>query len=298
MKNSKIEEWVVISGKGGTGKTSITASLASLAAEQCASQPRSILADCDVDAADLHLLLSPEVKERHLFVSGHEAIIDEERCTGCGICEEYCRFNAVDRLENGKYRVNLLACEGCGVCVRFCPVQAIRFEPCECGEWYLSETRYGAMVHARLKAGAENSGRLVSQVRREAKELAEKQGADLIIVDGPPGIGCPVIATLTGATRVLIVTEPTLSGAHDLLRVLELTRHFSIPATVCVNKWDINPDQTAKIERAAEEAGATLAGRVSYDSAVVEAQVAGKSIVEVESRAAEELKQIWTTLTE
>lgn len=226
----KMQELVVISGKGGTGKTSFLASFAVLAAD-------AVIADCDVDAANLHLVLSPQIKKRVEFRSGHEAVIRTKDCQECGKCMELCRFNAVPK--NGTkpaYRIDPLACEGCGVCVRFCPAQAIDFPERSCGEWFVSETRCGPLVHAKLGVASENSGKLVSTVRQQAKQLAEETGKNLVLADGPPGIGCPVIASITGATAVLIVTEPTLSGEHDLLRVFSLARHFDLPTYVCVNK--------------------------------------------------------------
>ena len=234
-----MKELVVISGKGGTGKTSITASFAVLA-------DRPVIADCDVDASDLHLVLSPQIKECHEFRSGHEAVIRQDDCIGCGECLSHCRFKAVQVSgkpgQRAQFFIDPVSCEGCGVCVRFCPEHAIDFPERLCGEWMISETRCGPMVHARLGTAAENSGKLVSTVRREAKRIAKENNSPLIITDGPPGIGCPVIASVTGASLVLAVTEPTVSGEHDLKRVLSLARHFSIPALVCVNKWDINPE--------------------------------------------------------
>ncbi|MGB7629601.1 MAG: ATP-binding protein, partial [Candidatus Deferrimicrobium sp.] len=225
-----MKELVIISGKGGTGKTSLTASFVVLA-------DRPVIADCDVDAADLHLVLSPRINERHEFRSGHEAVIRQDDCNGCGTCLADCRFDAVrmngKAAGNATFVIDPVACEGCGVCIRFCPEKAIDFPERPCGEWMISETRCGPMVHARLGVGAENSGKLVSTVRREARRIAEEEHRFLVIVDGPPGIGCPVIASVTGATHVLAVTEPTVSGEHDLERVLSLTRHFSIPAAVC-----------------------------------------------------------------
>lgn len=286
-----IKELVVISGKGGTGKTSVTASFAVLAAG------RAVLADCDVDAADLHLVLTPQVVARHEFKSGREAVIQQEGCTGCGICGELCRFAAPRYVKRpfGKaiYEIDPVACEGCGVCVRFCPSKAIDFPERLCGEWMLSETRCGPMVHACLHAAAENSGKLVATVRREARRVAEAQGVPLIITDGPPGIGCPVIASVTGAAKVLAVTEPTVSGEHDLVRVLQLARHFEIPAVVCVNKWDINPEVAARIERKAESLGAGCVGRIRYDKAVTAAQIEQKAVVEIESAAGDDVRQIW-----
>lgn len=284
-----MQELVVISGKGGTGKTSVAASLAVLAG-------RTVMADCDVDAADLHLVLSPGIMESHEFISGHEAVIDEKKCNGCGICLANCRFAAVhvDHAANGPsgFRVDPLACEGCGVCVRFCPEKAIAFPERRCGEWMISDTRCGPMVHARLGAGAENSGKLVSIVRREARRIAGEQQIPRILVDGPPGIGCPVIAAVTGATRVLVVTEPTVSGEHDLGRVLSLTRHFGIPAAVCVNKWDLNPAVTERIEEQARRKGALVAGRIRYDPAVTRAQIQELAVVEIDSPSAADIRQI------
>ncbi|MCU0577817.1 MAG: ATP-binding protein, partial [Desulfobacterota bacterium] len=254
-----MRELVVISGKGGTGKTSLAASLASLAGNP-------VIADCDVDAADLHLLLRPQEIERHEFISGREAVIRATDCTGCGICQGLCRFGAISLRQDGEdagtYHVDPVSCEGCGVCVHFCPEKAIDFPERSCGHWMISQTRCGPMVHARLGIAAENSGKLVSMVRKEARRIAEEQGRSMIIVDGPPGIGCPVIASLGGASMVLIVTEPTVSGEHDLERVLALAKHFEVPVMVCVNKWDLNPSMTERIEEQARKAGARLAGRI------------------------------------
>lgn len=330
-----MKELVVISGKGGTGKTSLAASFAVLA-------DRPVIADCDVDAADLHLVLSPRVKERHEFRSGHEAVIRQDDCTGCGACLAHCRFGAVltpavqdewrmsgrtrmscsdcayckrscDLRTNAiigemrqalgetrpaAYAIDPIACEGCGVCVRFCPENAIDFPERLSGEWMVSETRCGPMVHARLGVAAENSGKLVSLVRREARRIAESENQHLIIVDGPPGIGCPVIASVTGATLVLAVTEPTVSGEHDLERVLSLTRHFDIPAAVCVNKWDLNPEMTGRIEDKARKAGARIVGRIRYDRAVTLAQMRGLAVVETEAPCIEDIQHVWNELSQ
>lgn len=288
-----MKEIVIISGKGGTGKTSITASFAVLAGP-------AVVADCDVDAADLHLVLSPSVRERHEFRSGHEAVIRPEECTGCGVCRASCRFGAVlldgGPKEGAGYSIDPVACEGCGVCVRFCPENAIDFRERLCGEWMVSETRCGPMVHARLGVAAENSGKLVSTVRREARRIAEEKGHGLVLVDGPPGIGCPVIASVTGASQVLVVTEPTVSGEHDLERVLSLARHFGIPAWVCVNKWDLNGDVAERIEEGAIRRGARVAGRIRYDPAVTRAQIEEKAVVETDASSAGDLRQVWTRL--
>ena len=267
-----MRELVVISGKGGTGKTSLVASFAALC-------DGAVLADCDVDAADLHLLLAPEVQERHTFTSGREAVVRQADCTGCGECAEVCRFDAVQTAD-GVCSVDPTACEGCGVCVRFCPAGAIDFPERDCGEWFVSATRFGPLVHARLGIAAENSGKLVTIVRNRAREMAGGRGEGLVLVDGPPGVGCPVIASVTGADAVLVVAEPTLSGEHDLRRVLELARHFGVPAAVCVNKWDVNPSMADRIERVAAGAGAAAAGRIPYDRAFTEALVQGRTLVE------------------
>jgi MinD superfamily P-loop ATPase len=288
-----IRELVVISGKGGTGKTSLAASFALLA-------ERPVVADCDVDAADLHLILSPEVRERHEFRSGREAVIRQEACIRCGACRELCRYDAV--MANGRrggettYAIDAFSCEGCGVCVRFCPAKAIDFPERVCGEWMVSVTRAGPMVHARLGIAAENSGKLVSTVRREARRIAEADGRALVIVDGPPGIGCPVIASITGASLVVVVTEPTVSGEHDLERVLALARHFAIPAVVCVNKWDLNPAMTEHIEEKATLAGARPAGRIRYDPAFTLAQTRELAVVETDAPAAGDVRQLWEQL--
>jgi MinD superfamily P-loop ATPase len=288
-----MKELVIISGKGGTGKTSVTACFAVLA--DC-----PVVCDCDVDAADLHLVLEPDIRVRHEFESGNEAIIRQNDCTSCGVCAELCRFGALKTRQDGEgnivYSIDPISCEGCGVCVRFCPVNAIDFPERHCGQWFVSDTRCGPMVHARLGVAAENSGKLVSTVRREARHLADEENYKIVIVDGPPGIGCPVIASLTGATQVLIVTEPTVSGEHDLERVLSLARHFQIPASVCVNKWDLNADMTGKIEDKARKAGASVAGRIRYDPAVTRAQIQKKAVVEIDAPSADDIRQLWNKL--
>jgi MinD superfamily P-loop ATPase len=284
-----MKELVIISGKGGTGKTSVTGSFAALA-------KNAVMADCDVDAADLHLLLKPDVREEHDFYSGHEAVIREADCTGCGLCAELCRFDAVIP-KNGIFCIDPVACEGCGVCVKFCPAEAIDFPDALCGKWFVSKTRHGRMVHARLGIAAENSGKLVSTVRKQAAQVAAALEAEWLLIDGPPGTGCPVIASITGAGAVLIVTEPTLSGEHDLLRVLELTRHFEIPAFISVNKWDINPEMTERIEGAAAKAGATVLERIPYDASITKAQIQGLSVVEYnDGPAATAIKNLWEKL--
>jgi MinD superfamily P-loop ATPase len=280
-----MRELVVLSGKGGTGKTSVLASLAVLAG-------RAVLADCDVDAADLHLVLQPEVRQREPFYAGHEAVLHSEWCTACGSCASLCRAGAI-RAENGRYVVEPLLCEGCGLCVRICPAGAIDFPARLAGELYVSETRFGPLVHARLEPGGESSGKLVTRVRQKARRLAADQGEAWVLVDGPPGIGCPVIASLTEATAVLAVAEPTPSGRHDLERLLELCRHFHVAAVVCVNKWDLHPELTVDIEALAETQGARVLGRIPYDLTVTAAQIEGRPVVELGGPAAEAITDLW-----
>ncbi len=290
------KEIVVISGKGGTGKTSIAAAFAALA-------ENAVLADCDVDAADLHLILHPQIRETHDFSGGKLARIRSDACVGCGRCAEVCHFDAVALIGGGNdvvaktYAVDPVACEGCGVCVHFCPVKAIDFEEAINGQWFVSDTRFGPMVHAKLGIAEENSGKLVSLIRKETKRLASEQRRSLMIVDGSPGIGCPVIASISGADLVLVVTEPTLSGEHDLQRVVDLADHFSIPAMVCVNKWDINPEITERIEAAAGERNLKTAGRIAYDANVTKAQVAGKAIPEYgETPLKDQVTALWAAV--
>ncbi len=288
-----MKEIVVISGKGGTGKTSLTASLASL-------NGKSVIADCDVDASDLHLVLSPVIERQEIFKSGHEAVIRKDDCLGCGTCEEKCRFHAVREIRRygrqSLFTIDPLSCEGCGVCVRFCPGEAIDFPERVCGQWMVSETRYGPMVHARLAMGAENSGKLVSTVKNEARRIAEERKLPRIIVDGPPGIACPVIASITGASLALVVVEPTLSGIHDMGRVLELTKHFNIPTLVIINKWELNPRLAGEVERDALSAGVSFAGKIGYDSSVTAAQIKGIPVVEYGGAAARDIRKIWRNI--
>lgn len=283
-----IRELVILSGKGGTGKTSLTAAFASLA-------PNSLLCDADVDAADLHLLIRPEILRTEPFMGGCLARIREQDCTGCGRCLELCRFGAVRK----DFTVDPLACEGCGVCVDLCPEKAIDFPVQQCGKWFCSSTRFGPMVHARLGIAEENSGKLVSLVRQEAMKLAEEQDRQLILTDGPPGIGCPVIAAIGGATALVLVVEPTLSGLHDMQRVTRLAAHFRVPAMVCVNKYDLNLEITAEIEAYAREKKMTVLGHIPFDPVFVEAMIASQNILEYapRSKAAEAVKRIWAELT-
>jgi MinD superfamily P-loop ATPase len=290
-----MKEIVIISGKGGTGKTSIAASFASLAAGN------AVFADCDVDAADLHLILKPTVRQRTEFRSGHRATIKPTMCTGCGKCIELCRFGAIaKRKGDDKHsEIDPVTCEGCGVCVRFCPSHAIDFNEEVCGEWFISNTRLGPMVHAKLGIAAENSGKLVTLVRNAAKKVAQERTLDYVIIDGSPGIGCPVIASLTASDLALIVTEPTVSGDHDLRRIAQLTKRLGIPAMVCVNKWDINPQKTEEIKTFSQSQGLAFAGLVRYDRIATTAQRSEKSIVEFpESEMASDIKSLWNKIKE
>ena len=285
-----MKEIVIISGKGGTGKTSLTAAFASLSSN-------AVFADCDVDAADLHLILNPDVVTVHEFISGCEAVISAELCSACGKCSSLCRFDALTKDQRtGKYSVKIAGCEGCGVCVTHCPVNAISFPERRCGEWYESQTRFGKMVHAKLDIGAENSGKLVSVVRKTARKTAEQTGAELVITDGPPGTGCAVIASVTGATAVVIVTEPTLSGKHDLERVAKLSQHFRVTFFVVINKWDINPNIAEKIKTEARDSGGVFLGHIPYRKTVTEAMIRGLSVCEYDKELSNEIRRIWDTL--
>ncbi len=288
-----MKELVVISGKGGTGKTSVVAALASLA-------PKPLLVDCDVDAADLHLILTPRIVRREEFTGGAKARIKPGHCTACGKCEELCRFDAVwfDGPGNGRvpktFRIDPLTCEGCGVCVDYCAEKAIEFTPAVCGQWFISDTRYGPMVHARLAVAAENSGKLVTQLRRTALELANSTGLELVLCDGSPGIGCPVIASLTGASLALFIVEPTTSGLHDFSRVAELSAQLGVPGILAVNKADLNLQMATSLEQAAQRYGIAVANRIPYDSEVTRAQIARQTVVEAsDGPAAQALRLLW-----
>ncbi|HPA56386.1 MAG TPA: ATP-binding protein [bacterium] len=284
-----MKEIVVISGKGGTGKTSISSSLFALSG-------KSVAADCDVDAADMFIVLEPEIVRKSDFYSGRVAVIDNNKCTNCGVCRELCRFDSIS-VRSGMHFIDGNECEGCKVCVEFCPEKAIDFIERLCGEWFVSNTRFGPFVHAKLGIGAENSGKLVTLVRKEAKRIAVENGSDYIIIDGPPGIGCPVIASVTGADAVLIVTEPTLSGFHDLKRVMSLAKHFGIKTAVVVNRWDVNSEMTDNIEEYAQNEGAFVAGRVSYSSDFTDAQIMKRTVVEMKKgKTYNEVNLIWEKL--
>ncbi|MFH1387491.1 MAG: ATP-binding protein [bacterium] len=283
-----MKQIVIISGKGGTGKTVVAASLAALAQNK-------VMVDCDVDAADLHLLLRPTIKERHEFRSGRTAVIDQALCNKCGKCIEVCRFKVI----KSDYSIESFSCEGCALCSRICPVKAIRMEDNIAGEWFMSDTNHGPFVHAKLGVAQENSGKLVAKIRQIARDIAKRDKLDYVIIDGPPGIGCPVIAALTGVNCALIVTEPSLSGLHDAQRVIEVARHFNVPVSLVINKYDLNPEMTGQIERFCTDNGIPVNGKIAFDKGVVESMVAGKTIVEYDDGPIKrELVKIWKKLKE
>ena len=286
-----MREIIIISGKGGTGKTSLTGAFAHLASNK-------IICDLDVDAPDLHLLLQPTKERREEFYSGHEAQINGEKCDGCGLCASLCQYGAIR--ENGAgFAVDPRRCEGCKVCVAFCPVAAIRFPEKHCGQWYLASSRFGPLVHAQLFPGGENSGRLVMVLKQQARELAKARGADLVLCDGAPGIGCPVISSLSGAHLAVAVTEPTPSGRHDLERVARLCGHFQVPLAVIINKHDLNPDETDRIEVFCGEEGYPVLGRLPHDPLVTQAMVQGLVVTELpESDFSRALGQAWGRVEE
>jgi MinD superfamily P-loop ATPase len=282
-----MKQLTILSGKGGTGKTTITASFAVLA-------KNAVLADCDVDAPDLHMLLHPEVIKTQEFKGSKVAVVDKTKCVNCGVCREKCRFDAITE----EIKVDPIACEGCGICAAICPEDAITLAERVSGYAYISKTNYGFMAHALLSPGEANSGKLVTLVRQNARILSEKENSDLIIIDGPPGIGCPVIASVTGINAGLVVTEPTMSGIHDLKRALRLLEHFNVTPFVCVNMYDINRDNTEKIMHFCKENSIEIAGRIPFNPKVTEAMVNGKTIIDYspESDVAKEIEVIWKKL--
>ncbi len=282
-----MKQIVIISGKGGTGKTVLSACFAVLAENK-------VMADCDVDAANLYLLLRPERKETHPFYGLKKARIDPNRCTSCGECAEACRFEAILESPEGAFRVDDISCEGCAVCSLICPVDAIFMEENKSGELYVSNTAYGQFVHAKLGAGEENSGKLVTEVRKKAKELAEKNNRGLVIVDGPPGIGCPVLASLTGADLALVVTEPTPSGFHDMERVIQVARHFGIRAACCINKFDLNAQKSARIQEWCDKNSVQVMGKIPYDESVIQSLMQGIPFTEYTNNSTSNaIKKIW-----
>jgi MinD superfamily P-loop ATPase len=291
-----MKQLVILSGKGGTGKTSVAAAFAHLAAE--GERPlQAILADADVDASNLELVLSPSMLEAHDFRGGGVAVIDSEACEDCGICIEACRFDAITRTDPGQGSpvVDPIACDGCAACVYQCPTQAIHMEPQLAGQWFHSNSRYGPLFHAVLRPAQENSGKLVTMVKQQARLLALDEYYDLIIVDGPPGIGCPVISAASGADLALIVAEPTAAGIHDLERVLQTTTHFRVPALVCINKADLYPAGAAQIEAYCHAHAIEAVGHVPFDMTVTEAMVHGKPVTAYrpDAPASRAMAQVW-----
>lgn len=270
-----MKQILIASGKGGTGKTSISAAFASLS-------QKAVFADCDVDASDLHLLLSPQIIKQDRFISGKEASINPLKCSSCGLCYQLCRFDAIllPELENHTYSVSSVACDGCGVCVKHCPEKAINFTDKDNGLCFHSQTRFGPLIHAQLHPGGENSGKLVSLVRKKALDLARSSNLELILIDGPPGIGCPVIASLSGCDLLLIVVEPSLSSLHDAKRLLQLSRHFSVPAYIIINKWDISPQLTKTMENEFQCMQVEVLGKLPYDAEFTKAMMEAKTVIE------------------
>ncbi|BDV00147.1 cobyrinic acid a,c-diamide synthase [Thermodesulfomicrobium sp. WS] len=285
-----MRELIVLSGKGGTGKTTLTAALAHLA------EGKAVLADLDVDAANLHLVLHAHVHDQEDFVSGHVARVEASQCSGCGLCAQVCRFGAVRMGEGGTAIVDPRRCEGCKTCVALCPEGAMRFDPRFCGVWMRSHTRFGPMVHARLEPGGENSGRLVSVVKQQARLWAAQLGRELILADGAPGIGCPVIASLSQAHWAVLVTEPSPSGLHDLRRVAAVCARFRVPVAVVLNKWDLAPDMAAAVEALCAEQGWMLLGRLPHDTAVPWAMAQGMAVTETDGPWARAVRAMWPVL--
>ncbi|WP_010664179.1 ATP-binding protein [Marinilabilia salmonicolor] len=288
-----MKEVTILSGKGGAGKTSVTAAIASVA-------ENAVFCDNDVDAADLHLIFNPEVKETHTFYGAWIASIDEDKCTNCGICKSHCHFDAIHYKEEGGLYINPFQCEGCRLCERVCPVGAITSERSENNFWYVSDSRFGPFVHAKMGPGEENSGKLVTEVRRKAREIAKETGADFVINDGPPGIGCSAISSVTGTNAVLLVIEPTRSGLHDAQRLVELVDSFNIPLFAFINKDDINVEVTREIEDYLEQNDISLLGRWSFDTGLVESMIEKKSVVEYspDSQTTRSGRMVWKQMKE
>ena len=278
-----LKQLTILSGKGGTGKTTLTGSFAALA-------HNPVIADCDVDAPNLHLLLKPRIIKRQELEGSKKAVIDETKCTRCGKCEEYCRFDAIKELV-----VDPVLCEGCGVCVYVCPTEAVTLETNVDGFAFVSETDYGPMSHARLNPGQENSGKLVTLVRNNAKEIAEKKNNGLVLIDGPPGIGCPVIASITGVDLGLIVAEPTLSSIHDVERALDLLNHFRIHPLICINRYDLNEENTGRIKEFCAKKGVEVVGEIPFDPIITQSMVAGKPVIEYSPNSAvsKAIRETW-----
>jgi len=286
-----MKQIVILSGKGGTGKTFVSASLACLA-------ENAVFADCDVDAANLHLLLAPEVKETHEFKGGRVAELNESACTGCGICVEHCRFDALS-MKDGLAVVDSVACEGCGVCGLVCPTEAFSFRTSDAGRWFKSDTKFGPMLHAQLFAGEENSGKLVQQVRSNARSTGEQQERDWVVIDGPPGTGCAVMSAMTGVDMVVLVTEPTTAGVHDVKRVINVAMHFGIPVGMVINKSTINPQVARELRSFAEEKKIRYLGEVPYDKRIVDSVADLKPYAcSFDDDISDRLKSVWEKITE
>jgi MinD superfamily P-loop ATPase len=281
-----MKQILIISGKGGTGKTVITASFAALAKNK-------VMVDADVDAANLYLLLNPKIKSENAYIGSQSAIINAEKCIGCGKCEQVCRFNAIAK-KDGIYRVDELSCEGCGSCLIVCPNDAVTLEKEETGKWFISDTKYGVFVHAKLAIAQENSGKLVSIIREKAKDIAIENNAEYIIIDGPPGIGCPVIASLSGVDMAVIVTEPSLSGIHDMERVVGVAKHFGVDTKVIINKYDINIENTESINKFCKEKNIEVLGQLPFSDIVSQSVVKGIPIVEFcDEEITKNIKNLW-----
>jgi MinD superfamily P-loop ATPase len=287
-----MKQLVILSGKGGTGKTSVAAAFAHLACEG-APHVRAVLADADVDAANLELVLQPDIREVHEFIGGSVAVIDAGRCEGCGLCAEACRFEAI--LVEGAYSVDPIACEGCAACLYSCPTEAIHMEPQRAGRWYRSETRFGPLFHAELHPAQENSGKLVTLVKQQARLHALDEGYQAVIVDGPPGIGCPVISAASGADLALVVAEPSVAGVHDMQRALQTTAHFRVPTLVCINKADVYRAGTRRIAEYCRTQGVQVVGRIPFDPTVTEAMVQGEPVTahQPDAPASRAIAAIW-----
>jgi MinD superfamily P-loop ATPase len=289
-----MKQLVILSGKGGTGKTTVAAALAHLASRELPI----VLADADVDAANLELVLDPVKQEEHDFMSGQVAVVDAEKCIACSICAEVCRFDAVME-EEGLYRVDPLACEGCASCFYQCPEGAIQMEEQHAGLWFRSDTRFGPLFHAHLFAGQENSGKLVTLVKQQGRLLALDTGAEMLVVDGPPGIGCPVITASAGADMALHVVEPTVSGVHDLKRIMGTTDHFGVPSLVAINKVDLNLARSDEIAAFCAEQGVEMVGRIPYDTVVTEAMVQGRPVTDyADGMVTKALEEMWSRVRE
>lgn len=282
-----MREIVIISGKGGTGKTTVCAAFAHL-------MGKGVLCDLDVDAPDLHIICDPQIIKDHQFISGQEASIDLEKCTACGACADNCRFEAITN--NGEYRVDAVQCEGCGVCDALCPASAIIMRDKYCGDWHESRSRFGPMLHAQLFPGEENSGRLVSLLKQQAREFARSNALDFILCDGSPGIGCPVISSLSGAHLAVAVIEPTPSGRHDFMRVAELCDHFRIPVSVLINKADLNLAECDGIKNLCRERGYDVVGEIPFSQEVIDSMINKKAVTESDTAIAKNLRKTWDTV--